>query len=103
MLPCGWLPLDVDTFVMKKRGHSPGRRGPNLLYAGVDGFCPLAVYLGSHELRLDLALHPGVQHSALETEFNFERVMIPMAQCLERGRPESANPARLDSGFDSTH
>ncbi len=69
-------------------------------YAGVDGYCPLAAYLGSHGFCLELALRPGVQHSAAETDFNLERV-IPMAQRLSAAGPKAPILARLDSGFDS--
>ena len=69
-------------------------------YTGVDGYCPLAAYLGSHGFCLELALRPGVQHSALETDFNLERV-IPMAQRLSAAGPNAPILARLDSGFDS--
>jgi Transposase DDE domain group 1 len=100
VLPCGWLPLDVDTFAMDNGGTS--KDGVGRTYAGVDGYCPLAAYLGSHGFCLDLALRPGVQHSALETEFNFERV-IPMAQRLSAAGPKAPILARLDSGFDSAH
>ena len=50
-------------------------------YAGVDGDCPLATYLGAQGLFPELSLRPGVQHSARETQYNFERV-IPIAQRL---------------------
>ena len=50
-------------------------------YQGVDGFTPSAAYLGSLGYCLELALRPGVQHSALETELNLERV-LPMAAKL---------------------
>ena len=40
------------------------KEGVGRTYAGVDGYCPLAVYLGSHGFCLALALRPGVQHSA---------------------------------------
>jgi len=102
VLPCGWLPLDVDTFAMDNGGTA--KEGVGRTYAGVDGYCPLAAYLGSHGFCLELALRPGVQHSASETDFNLERV-IPMAQRLSaasRGSQKSAPIlARLDSGFDS--
>lgn len=76
VLPCGWLPLDVDTFAMDNGGTA--KDGVGRTYTGVDGYCPLAAYLGSNGFCLELALRPGVQHSARETQFNFERV-IPMA------------------------
>ena len=99
VLPCGWLPLDVDTFAMDNGASA--KEGVGRTYAGVDGYCPLATYLGSHGFCLELALRPGVQHSALETEFNFERV-IPMAQRLSAAGPKAPILARLDSGFDSS-
>ena len=43
-----------------------------------------------------------MQHSALETDFNFERV-IPLAQRLSAAGPKAPILARLDSGFDSAH
>ena len=69
-------------------------------YAGVDGYCPVATNLGAQGLCLELSLRPGVQHSARETQYNFERV-IPMAQRLSAGSTKSPILARLDSGFDS--
>ena len=99
VLPCGWLPLDVDTFAMDNGGTA--KDGVGRTYAGVDGYCPLASYLGSHGYCLELSLRPGVQHSALETQYNFERV-IPMAQRLSAAGPKAPILARLDSGFDST-
>jgi len=98
VLPCGWLPLDVDTFAMDNGGTT--KDGVGRTYTGVDGYCPLAAYLGSHGFCLELALRPGVQHSARETQFNFERV-IPMAQRLSAAGPKAPILARLDSGFDS--
>lgn len=98
VLPCGWLPLDVDTFAMDNSGTA--KEGVGRTYAGVDGYCPLAAYLGSHGYCLELALRPGQQHSASETDFNFER-LVPMAQRLAQGAQHEAILARLDSGFDS--
>ncbi|WP_415840594.1 transposase, partial [Roseateles saccharophilus] len=79
LLPCGWLPLDVDTFSMDNGGTA--KEGVGRTYAGVDGYCPLAAYLGSHGFCLELALRPGEQHSASETDFNLQRI-VPMAQRL---------------------
>ena len=97
VLPCGWLPLDIDTFSMDNGGTA--KEGVGRTYAGVDGYCPLAAYLGSHGFCLELALRPGVQHSSLETPFNFERV-IPMAQRLSAAGPKAPILLREDSGFD---
>ena len=98
VLPCGWLPLDIDTFAMDNGGTV--KEGVGRTYAGVDGYCPLAAYLGAHGFCLELALRPGVQHSASETDFNLQRV-IPMAQRLSAAGPKAPILARLDSGFDS--
>ena len=98
VLPCGWLALDVDTFTMDN--GDTAKDGVGRTYTGVDGYCPLAAYLGSHGFCLELALRPGVQHSASETQFNFERV-LPMAQRLSAAGPKAPILARLDSGFDS--
>ncbi|CAN7780278.1 IS1380 family transposase [Variovorax sp. LjRoot175] len=93
-----WLALDVDTFTMDN--GDTAKDGVGRTYTGVDGYCPLAACLGSHGFCLELALRPGVQHSASETQFNFERV-IPMAQRLSAAGPKAPILARLDSGFDS--
>jgi len=98
VLPCGWLALDIDTFAMDNGGTA--KEGVGRTYAGVDGYCPLAAYLGAHGFCLELALRPGTQHSACETPFNFERV-IPMAQRLSAAGPKAPILLREDSGFDS--
>ena len=72
-LPCGWLPLDIDTFAMDNSGTA--KDGVGRTYTGVDGYCPLAAYLGTNGYCLDLALRPGIQHSAAE---------IGRASCRER-------------------
>ena len=76
------------------------KEGVGRTYAGVDGYCPLAAYLGSHGFCLELALRPGVQHSTRETDFNLERV-IRLAQRLNAAGPKAPILARLNSGFDS--
>ncbi len=93
-LPCGYMAVDWDTFVMNNSGTRKEAVGRT--YQGVDGFTPSATYLGSLGYCLELALRPGVQHSALETEFNLERV-LPMAAKL------TALPLlfRADSGLCS--
>jgi hypothetical protein len=62
VLPCGWLPLDVDTFAMDNGGTA--KEGVGRTYTGVDGYCPLATYLGTQGFCLEFALRPGTQHSA---------------------------------------
>ena len=98
VLPCGWLPLDIDTFAMDNGGTA--KEGVGRTYAGVDGYCPLASYMGSYGFCLELSLRPGTQHSAKHTEDNLRRV-IPLAQRLSAAGPKAPLLARLDSGFDS--
>jgi len=101
LLPCGYLPLDVDTFAMDNSGTAKEHVGRT--YAGVDGYCPLAAYLGTQGFCLELALRPGTQHSACETEYNIERV-LPLAARLSAGTANGAGAPllfRADSGFDS--
>ena len=66
-------------------------------YQGVDGYTPIAAYLGNEGWCLGLELRPGVQHSALETHYFLERV-LPRVAALTPGQ---AVLARSDSGFDS--
>jgi hypothetical protein len=93
-LACGYTPLDMDTFAMDNSGTHKELVGRT--YAGVDGYCPIASYLGTQGYCLELALRPGVQHSARETGYDLERV-VPMATRL------AAGPilVRADSGFCS--
>jgi hypothetical protein len=93
-LGCGYTPVDLDTFAMDNGGTKKELVGRT--YAGVDGYCPFAVYLGSLGYCLELALRPGVQHSAAESEYNFERA-LPMAASLVA----TALLVRADSGFCS--
>jgi Transposase DDE domain group 1 len=99
VLACGWLPLDIDTFAMDNGGTT--KEGVGRTYAGVDGYCPLAAYLGSHGFCLELALRPGVQHSANESDFNLQRV-VPMAQRLSAASVRAPILVRMDSGFDAS-
>ena len=93
-LPCGYTPLDIDTFVMDNSDTKKEMVGRT--YAGVDGYCPIASYLGTAGFCLELALRAGVQHSAHESEYDFERI-VPMATRLVSG----ASLVRADSGFCS--
>lgn len=78
-LSCGYTPLDLDTFVMENSATKKVLMGRT--YAGVDGNCPFAAYLLRLGYFLELALRLGVQHSASESECNFERA-LPMAAAL---------------------
>ena len=97
LLACGYLPLDVDTFAMDNSGTAKELVGRT--YAGVDGYCPLAAYLGTQGFCLELALRPGTQHSACESEYNFERVLPVAARVTQASQAPLL--VRADSGFDA--
>ena len=88
----GYCPIDIDTFAMNNDDSS--KEGVGRTYAGVDGYCPLAAYLGTRGWCLQLALRPGTQHSAAESEFNLEHV-LPLAARLTDKTPL----LRADSAF----
>jgi hypothetical protein len=95
-LSTGHLPLDIDTFVMDQSNTQ--KEGVSWTYAGVDGYCPIALYLGTRGYCLELDLRAGSQHSACESEYNIERA-------LGTACAVSAEPLllRADSGFCSQH
>ena len=51
-LDCGYTPVDLDTFAMDNSFTKKELVGRT--YAGVDGYCPFAVYLGSLGYCLEL-------------------------------------------------
>lgn len=75
----GRLAPDVDTFAMNNGG--PAKEGVGRIYAKEGGQCPLAAYLGSHGLYLDLALRPFAKHSAAEVDFELPHI-TPMTRRL---------------------
>ena len=92
----GYVCLDFDTFVMDNSGTK--KEWVSRTYQGVDGYTPIAAYLGNEGWCLALELRPGSQHSALETHYFLERV-LPRAQALA---PAGAQVlSRSDSGFDA--
>jgi hypothetical protein len=95
-LPSGHLPLDIDTFVMDQSDSA--KEGVSYTYAGVDGYCPIALYLGTRGYCLELDLRAGSQHSARESEYNIERALG--SACAVAQAPLLL---RADSGFCSQH
>ena len=95
-LPSGHLPLDIDTFVMDQ--SETAKEGVSWTYAGVDGYCPIALYLGTRGYCLELDLRVGSQHSACESEHNIERALG--TACAVSAAPLLL---RADSGFCSQH
>lgn len=93
-LSTGHLPLDIDTFVMDQ--SDTAKEGVSYTYAGVDGYCPIALYLGARGYCLELDLRAGSQHSACESEYNIERALG--TACAVSAAPLLL---RADSGFCS--
>jgi len=44
-------------------------------YQGVDGYTPIAAYLGNEGWCIGLELRPGVQHAARDTAYFLERIL----------------------------
>ena len=92
----GYVCADLDTFVMDNSDTK--KEAVSRTYQGVDGYTPIALYLGNEGWNLGLELRAGSHHSALETEYFFERA-------FPRLRRVCAADAKLlwraDSGFDS--
>ncbi len=55
--------MDIDTFAMDNGGTA--KEGVGRTYAGVDGYCPLASYIGSHGFCLESELNSGFDSAAL--------------------------------------
>lgn len=92
----GYVCLDMDTFVMDQSGSKKEEVGRT--YQGVDGYTPVAAYLGNEGWCVGLELRPGRWHSSLETEYFLER-LFPRVERLVA--PEQALLLCKDSGFDS--
>ncbi|BCB70361.1 hypothetical protein HMEPL2_07120 [Vreelandella aquamarina] len=86
--------LDIDTFVMDNSNSK--KEGVSRTYQKVDGYTPIAAYLGNEGWCLGLELRPGKQHTMKESNAFLERV-LPRAQCLTK----QPILLREDSGFDS--
>jgi hypothetical protein len=74
------------------------REAVSRTYQGVDGYTPIALYLGNEDWNIGLELRAGSHHSALEMEYFLERT-FPR---LERLCATDAKVLwRDDSAFDS--
>jgi len=92
----GFVCCDLDTFVMNNDGSKKEAVGRT--YQGVDGYTPIAAYLGNEGWNIGLELRPGVQHSASETEYFLERLFPRVERLVAKEQPVLL---RDDSGFDS--
>ena len=67
-------------------------------YAGVDGYCPIALYLGTRGYCLELDLRFGHSTARLKSEYHIERALS--TACAVAKAPLLL---RADSGFCSQH
>jgi len=92
----GYVCADIDTFVMDNSDTK--KEAVSRTYQGVDGYTPIALYLGNEGWNLGLELRAGSHHSALETEYFFERAFPRLERVCA---PQAKVLWRADSGFDS--
>jgi hypothetical protein len=92
----GYVCCDIDTFVMDNSNSKKELVGRT--YQGIDGYTPIAAYLGNEGWNIGLELRAGTQHSAFETNYFLERVLERLERlCATHHRVLM----RQDSGFDS--
>ena len=92
----GFVCVDIDTFVMDNSGTQ--KEAVSRTYQGIDGYTPIAAYLGNEGWNIGLELRSGCQHSALETHYFYERLFPRLTRLVP---PEMPVLLREDSGFDS--
>lgn len=92
----GFVRFEIDTFVMNNSDTKKEEVGRT--YQGVDGYCPIAGYLGNEGWNTNLELRAGTWHSAFETEYFYERA-FPRIKRLVKAIQDVLMVE--DSGFDS--
>lgn len=92
----GYVRFEIDTFAMDNGDTK--KEDVSRTYQGFDGYCPIAGYLGNEGWNAGLELRAGSHHSALETEYFYER-SFPRVKRLVK--VEQAVLMVEDSGFDS--
>lgn len=92
----GYVRFEIDTFVMNNSDTKKEEVGRT--YQGVDGYTPIAGYLGNEGWNVGLELRAGTRHSAFETEYFYERV-FPRVKRLVKAVQDVLMVE--DSGFDS--
>lgn len=94
----GYVCCDIDTFVMDNSDTK--KENVSRTYQGVDGYTPIAAYLGNEGWNIGLELRAGSQHSAFETDYFLERVFARIERLVPA---DSKVLLRQDSGFDGAH
>ena len=86
--------LDIDTFVMDNSNSK--KEGVSRTYQKVDGYTPIAAYMGKEGWWMGLEMRPGKQQNMKESNAFLERV-LPRAQCMNKQQIM----LRGESGYDS--
>lgn len=98
----GFTCCDIDTFVMDNSATK--KEEVSRTYQGIDGYTPIAAYLGNEGWNIGFELRAGKQHSAFETDYFLERVFPRIDRLVARRCPADAKVLlRMDSGFDGAH
>jgi hypothetical protein len=94
----GYVRFEIDTFVMDNSDTKKEDVGRT--YQGVDGYCPIAGYLGNEGWNVGLELRVGAWHCARQTEYFYERAFA-FARVKRLVKPTEAVLMVEESGFDS--
>ena len=89
----GYVCCDIDTFVMDN--SDTRKEDVSRTYQGVDGYTPIAAYLGNEGWNIGLKLRAGSRHCAFVPRI--ERLVA------HRCAAETKVLLRQDSGFDGAH
>lgn len=99
-LSTGHIPLDMD--VTPHDNSNTQKEGVSRTYKGMDGYAPIACYLGAEGWGVGYELRPGKQHSQCDFIPTLERTLEAVHRIMEH-QPLSAQMllTRLDSAHDS--
>jgi hypothetical protein len=92
----GYVCCDIDTFVMDNSNTQKEDVGRT--YQGIDGYTPIAAYLGNEGWNIGFELRAGTWHSAFETHYFYERLFPRVEQLAP---VDEVVLMREDSAFDS--
>jgi hypothetical protein len=77
----GYVRFEIDTFVMDNSDTKKEDVGRT--YQGVDGYCPIAGYLGNEGWNVGLELRAGAWHCARQTEYFYERAFARVKRLVK--------------------
>jgi hypothetical protein len=91
----GYVCCEIDTFVMDNSDTQKEDVGRT--YQGIDGYTPIAAYLGNEGWNIGFELRAGTWHSAFETHYFYERQFPRIEHLVPAAEDELM---REDSAFD---